>query len=147
HREGRWVAANCVGLAVLHRAGILDGLEVAAPATISRRLATLGTRVAAPRRAWVIDSKRKVFTAAGAATVHPSTIALVWPLFGEPRGPRAGARLGFAPAARREPVLAGGPGADRRRGGEGPAARRLGEGALPRLNTKRKEDHHDDSTE
>ena len=85
HAEGRWVAANCAGLSVLHRAGILEGLEVTAPATVSRRLAALGTKVATPRRAWTIEPERKVFTAAGAATVHPSTIALVlvWQLFGE----------------------------------------------------------------
>src|SRR5262245_50912 len=29
HRaEGRWVAANCAGVGVLHRAGVLDGIEV-----------------------------------------------------------------------------------------------------------------------
>lgn len=83
HAEGRWVAANCAGLAVLHRAGILEGIEVTAPATVSRRLTALGTKVISPRRAWKIDPVRKVFTAGGAATVHPSTIALVWHLFGE----------------------------------------------------------------
>jgi transcriptional regulator GlxA family with amidase domain len=83
HAEGRWVAANCVGVSVLYRAGVLDGLEVTAPATISRRLAELGARVATPRRAWGISPAQKVFTAGGAATVHPSTIALVWHLFGE----------------------------------------------------------------
>jgi putative intracellular protease/amidase len=82
HVEGRWVAANCVGVSVLHRAGVLAGLEVTAPATISRRLAALGTRVVTPRRAWVINPEARVFTAGGAATVHPSTIALVWHLFG-----------------------------------------------------------------
>jgi transcriptional regulator GlxA family with amidase domain len=83
HAEGRWVAANCVGLSVLYRAGVLEGHEVTAPATVSRRLALLGTQVATPRRAWMINPEQKVFTAGGAATVHPSTIALVWHLFGE----------------------------------------------------------------
>jgi transcriptional regulator GlxA family with amidase domain len=83
HAEGRWVAANCVGVSVLFRAGVLDGLDVTAAATISRRLMELGARVATPRRAWTISPAQKVFTAGGAATVHPSTIALVWHLFGE----------------------------------------------------------------
>jgi len=85
HRDGRWVAGNCAGVGVLHRAGVLTGLEVTAPATVSRRLTELGTTVAAPRRAWKIDPKPKIFTAAGAATVHPSTIVLAWHLFGAAR--------------------------------------------------------------
>jgi putative intracellular protease/amidase len=83
HSEGHWIAANCAGLGVLYRAGILDTPEVTAPATVSRRLANLGAHVANPRRAWLIDPERKLFTAAGAATVHSSTIALAWHLFGE----------------------------------------------------------------
>src|SRR5262245_53071023 len=75
--EGRWVAANCAGLGVLHRAGVLEGIEVTSPATLARRLPEQGTRVVRPRRAWKIVPERKVFTAGGAATVHPSTIALV----------------------------------------------------------------------
>ena len=82
-REGRWVAANCAGVGVLHRAGILAGANVTAPATLARRLPAQGTPITHPRRAWQIDRERKVFTAGGAATVHPSTIALVRELFGE----------------------------------------------------------------
>lgn len=83
HAEDRWVAANCAGVGVLHRAGILEGLEVSAPATLARRLPALGTKVMSPRRAWKVDADKKIFTSGGAATVHPSTIALVWRLFGE----------------------------------------------------------------
>ncbi|MFH0176636.1 DJ-1/PfpI family protein [Streptomyces cacaoi] len=83
HEEGRWVVGNCAGLSVLHRAGILGGSEVTAPATVARRLAQHGENVASPRRAWKIDTNRKIMTVGGAGTVHPSTIALVWHLFGE----------------------------------------------------------------
>src|SRR5262249_53847921 len=87
HRtEGRWVAANCAGLGVLHRAGVLDGTDVTAPATLARRLPHEGTRVVRPRRAWKIDPERKVFSAGGAATVHPSTIARVAHLVGQDEG-------------------------------------------------------------
>jgi len=86
HAEGRWVAGNCAGMGVLHRAGILDGVEVTAPATLTRRLQAEGTRIANPRRAWKIVPERRVFSAAGAATVHPSTIALIWHLFGDQAG-------------------------------------------------------------
>jgi transcriptional regulator GlxA family with amidase domain len=86
HAEGRWVAGNCAGMGVLHRAGILDGVEVTAPATLARRLQAEGTTIASPRRAWKIDPERRIFSAAGAATVHPSTIALVWHLFGDQAG-------------------------------------------------------------
>src|SRR5262245_26897397 len=81
--EGRWLAANCAGVGVLHRAGVLQGAEVTSPATLARRLPAEGTRVARPRRAWKINVVRRLFTAGGAATVHPSTIALVTHLFGE----------------------------------------------------------------
>jgi putative intracellular protease/amidase len=92
HAEGRWVAANCAGLSILHRAGVLVGTEVTAPATVSRRLAELGTKVSEPRVAWRIDPERKLVTVGGAATVHPSTIALAWHLF----GPAAGESLAVA---------------------------------------------------
>lgn len=83
HAEGRWVARNCAGIGVLHRAGILDGVETTAPATLTRRLQAEGTTITTPRRAWRIEPERRIFTAAGAATVHPSTIALIWHLFGD----------------------------------------------------------------
>ena len=47
HREGRWVAANCAGVGVLHRAGILAGAQVTSPATLARSLPAQGTPVAA----------------------------------------------------------------------------------------------------
>ncbi|MET8412946.1 DJ-1/PfpI family protein [Streptomyces sp. NPDC005195] len=83
HDEDRWVVGNCAGLSVLHRAGILEGSEVTAPATVSRRLQQRGEKVADPQRAWRIDAARKLMTIGGAGTVHPNTIALVWHLFGE----------------------------------------------------------------
>jgi putative intracellular protease/amidase len=86
HAEGRWVAANCAGVGVMHRAGILKGVEITAPATIIRRLQTEGTTITTPRRACAIVPERRISTAAGAATVHPSTIALIWHLFGDKAG-------------------------------------------------------------
>jgi transcriptional regulator GlxA family with amidase domain len=83
HSERRWVAGNCAGIGVLHRAGILDGVAVTAPATLSRRLSAEGATIAAPRRAWLIAPQHRIASAGGAATVHPSTIALVWHLFGD----------------------------------------------------------------
>ena len=87
HRaEGRWIAGNCAGMAVLHRAGVLQGLEVTSPATLARKLPAEGTRVVRPRRAWRIDPQNRVFSSGGAGTVHPSTMALVWHLFGDEAG-------------------------------------------------------------
>ncbi|MET7746447.1 DJ-1/PfpI family protein [Streptomyces sp. NPDC005385] len=85
HNEGRWVAANCAGVGVVFRSGILDGTRFQAAAVLGRRLKELGADVAEPRRAWSVLPEAKVFTAGGAATVHPSTIALVSHLFGEDR--------------------------------------------------------------
>lgn len=87
HRdEGRWVAANCAGMGVLHRAGVLRGVEVTSSATLARRLASEGTQVADPRRAWKIEPEQRIFSAGGAGTVHPSSIALAWHLFGDAAG-------------------------------------------------------------
>src|SRR5262245_43219952 len=61
HRhEGRWIAANCAGMGVLHRAGVLEGVEVTSPATLARRLAAEGTRVVTPRRAWKIVPEQRI---------------------------------------------------------------------------------------
>lgn len=83
HAEGRWVAANCAGVGVLHRSGILDGREITSPASLARRLPQLGARLVSPRRAWKVDAEQRIFTSGGAATVHPGTIALVRALLGE----------------------------------------------------------------
>jgi hypothetical protein len=79
------VAANCAGVGVVFRSGILDGTRFQAAAVLGRRLKELGADVAEPRRAWSVLPEAKVFTAGGAATVHPSTMALVAHLFGEQR--------------------------------------------------------------
>ncbi|MGV9707504.1 DJ-1/PfpI family protein [Streptomyces sp. NPDC003483] len=83
HHEDRWVAANCAGVGVLFRSGILDTTRFQAAAVLGRRLTELGADVAQPRRAWSLLPDAKIFTAGGAATVHPSTIALITHLFGE----------------------------------------------------------------
>lgn len=84
--EDRWVAANCAGMGVLHRAGVLANVGVTSSATLHRRLAAQGTKVVDPRRAWKIDPEHKIFSAGGAGTVHPSSIALAWHLFGDTAG-------------------------------------------------------------
>lgn len=87
HRaEGRWIAGNCAGLAPLWRSGVLNGVDITSSATLQRRLLAEGARVAIPRRAWKIVPEAKTFTAGGAGTVHPSTLALVWHLFGAAAG-------------------------------------------------------------
>ncbi|KNY16524.1 hypothetical protein AKG11_12595 [Shinella sp. SUS2] len=81
HAEGRWVAANCSGVGVLFRSGILDGKTITGPVALARRLPKLGARLLSPRLAWHTDTENKIFTSGGAGTVHPSTIALVAQLF------------------------------------------------------------------
>ncbi|MEK7946243.1 DJ-1/PfpI family protein [Pigmentiphaga sp. YJ18] len=83
HAENRWVAANCAGVGVLYRSGILDGKQITSPASLARRLPKLGADLISPRIAWKVDRNNRIFTAGGAATVHPSTIALVAELFGK----------------------------------------------------------------
>jgi putative intracellular protease/amidase len=83
--EGRWVATNCSGIGILHRAGILRDTPVTAAATVSRKLTREGVNVKVPRAMWECVPDRKIFSAAGGSAVHPSTIALIWYLFGEQR--------------------------------------------------------------
>ncbi|WP_179950185.1 DJ-1/PfpI family protein [Burkholderia sp. MSMB1826] len=83
HAEGRWVAANCAGVGVLYRAGVLNQHEITSPASLARRLPALGAKLVSPRRAWLVDHTNRIFTSGGAATVHPSTIALTRALLGE----------------------------------------------------------------
>jgi hypothetical protein len=45
-----------------------------------------GTSVVHPRTAWKIVPEQRIFSAGGAGTVHPSTIALAWHLFGDTAG-------------------------------------------------------------
>jgi putative intracellular protease/amidase len=84
--EGRWIAGNCAGVAPLWRSGVLRGVGITSSATLARRLLVEGARLASPRLAWNIAPRDKVFTAGGAGTVHPSTLALVWHLFGDEAG-------------------------------------------------------------
>ena len=81
--EGRWIAGNCAGVAPLWRSGVLKNVGITSSATLARRLAAEGARLAVPRVAWKIAPRDKVFTAGGAGTVHPSTFALIAHLFGE----------------------------------------------------------------
>jgi putative intracellular protease/amidase len=85
-QEGRWVAANCAGMGPLHRSGVIRGVPVTSSATLERRLVAEGAQVASPRLAWKISPEHKVFSAGGAGTVHPSSIALAWHLFGDAAG-------------------------------------------------------------
>jgi len=81
--EGRWVATNCSGISILHRAGILRDTPVTSPGTVSAKLAREGVNLKTPRTMWQCEPDRKIFSAAGGSAVHPSTIALVWYLFGQ----------------------------------------------------------------
>jgi putative intracellular protease/amidase len=83
HDDGRWVATNCSGCGILQRSGILGDTPVTSAATISRKLAREGANVKQPRTMWQCEPDHKLFTAAGGSAVHPSTIALVWHLFGQ----------------------------------------------------------------
>jgi hypothetical protein len=73
-------------MGVLHRAGILDGVEATAPATRARRLRAEGNSPRHPQTRVEDLPERGIFSAAGAATVHPSTIALAWHPFGDQAG-------------------------------------------------------------
>ncbi|WP_426565362.1 DJ-1/PfpI family protein [Angustibacter sp. McL0619] len=86
HAAGRVVAANCSGVGVVARAGILDDATVTSVAAIGRGLREEGFDAPATRRMWVGDPGRRVWTATGSYGVNASAVAIVAYYFGREVG-------------------------------------------------------------
>lgn len=86
HEEGRVVAANCSGVGVLARAGILDDLDVTSVAAIGRGLRQEGFSAPETRRMWVGHPGRGIWTATGSYGVNGSVVAMVAHYFGREVG-------------------------------------------------------------
>ena len=82
HESGRIVAANCSGVGLLHRAGILGDTPVTCVAAVARRLREEGANVPQPRHMWIGDPDARIWTATGSSGVHGSAVALVAHYFG-----------------------------------------------------------------
>lgn len=86
HADGKVVAANCSGVGVLARAGILDDLDVTSVAAIGRGLRDEGFNAAEVRRMWIGHPTERIWTATGSYGVNGSAVAIVAHYFGREVG-------------------------------------------------------------
>lgn len=82
----RFIAANCVGVGILQRAGVLGKTPVTCSPPISRRLKEEGANVIEPRTMWLGSPDDRMWTTAGASSINAGTVAMVAHLFGEDVG-------------------------------------------------------------
>ncbi len=77
HDQGRVVAANCSGVGVIARAGILDDTPVTCVAAVARGLRNEGFNVPKTRRMWIGRPQERIWTATGSYGVNGGSVALV----------------------------------------------------------------------
>lgn len=77
HEAGKIIAANCSGVGILHRAGILGSNPVTCVAAVTRGMREEGTTVPQPRKMWLGLPDQKLWTTTGSYGVNASTVALV----------------------------------------------------------------------
>jgi putative intracellular protease/amidase len=75
--QGRVIAANCSGVGVIARAGILDGAPVTCVAAVARGLRNEGFNVPRTRRMWIGHPEDRIWTATGSYGINGSAVALV----------------------------------------------------------------------
>jgi putative intracellular protease/amidase len=86
HGAGKVIAANCSGVGILHRAGILDGQPVTCVAAVARGMRAEGTTVPNPSHMWLGLPDSGLWTATGSYGVNGSTVAIVSHYFGSEVG-------------------------------------------------------------
>lgn len=77
HEEGKVVAANCSGVGILARAGILKDTPVTCVAAVARGLRAEGVNVPQARRMWIGRPEERIWTSTGSYGVHGGAVALV----------------------------------------------------------------------
>jgi putative intracellular protease/amidase len=77
HEVGKVVAANCSGVGILARAGILGDTAVTCVAAVARGLRAEGVNVPQARRMWIGDPEARIWTSTGSYGVHGGAVALV----------------------------------------------------------------------
>ena len=77
YEDGRVIAANCSGVGVIARAGILDAAPVTCVAAVARGLRNEGFNVPRTRRMWIGNPRERIWTATGSYGVNGSAVALV----------------------------------------------------------------------
>jgi hypothetical protein len=80
------VAANCSGVGIVERSGILGDTPVTCVSAVSRGLRHEGAIVPQPRRMWLGVPEANVWTATGSYGVNGGAVALVSHYFGREVG-------------------------------------------------------------
>ncbi|MFF4736051.1 DJ-1/PfpI family protein [Streptomyces sp. NPDC001262] len=86
HEAGKVVAANCSGVGVLARAGVLDDSPVTCVAAVARGLRAEGFNVPVGRRMWIGNPATGIWTSTGSYGVHGGAVALVAHYLGRETG-------------------------------------------------------------
>jgi len=86
HAKGKIVAANCSGVGILFRAGVLGTEPQTCVAGVARRLRSEGANIPDARRAWEKSSDGLIWTASGSYGINGATVAMVSHLYGEQVG-------------------------------------------------------------
>jgi putative intracellular protease/amidase len=86
HEAGKVIAANCSGVGIIARAGILNGGPYTCVAAVARGLRNEGYNVPTTRRMWIGDPVERIWTATGSYGVNGSAVALVAHYFGRETG-------------------------------------------------------------
>lgn len=77
HADGKVIAANCSGVGVIARAGVVDAAPVTCVAAVARGLRNEGFNVPQTRRMWIGNPDERIWTATGSYGVNGSAVALV----------------------------------------------------------------------
>lgn len=80
------VAANCSGVGILARAGVLGATPVTCVAAVARGLRAEGVNVPRARRMWLGVPESNIWTATGSYGVHGGAVALIAHYFGREVG-------------------------------------------------------------
>jgi putative intracellular protease/amidase len=77
HEAGKVIAANCSGVGIITRAGVVGDTPVTCVAAVARGLRSEGVNVPAARRMWIGRPEQRIWTSTGSYGVHGGAVALV----------------------------------------------------------------------
>ena len=77
HEAGKIIAANCSGVGVIARAGIVGDTPVTCVAAVARGLRAEGVNVPEARRMWIGRPEQRIWTSTGSYGVHGGAVALI----------------------------------------------------------------------
>ncbi|MEU8621747.1 DJ-1/PfpI family protein [Streptomyces sp. NPDC048623] len=86
HEAGRIIAANCSGVGVVARSGIVNDETLTCVAAVARGLREDGFNVPVARRMWIGDTASRLWTFTGSYGVNGGAVAMVAHYFGREVG-------------------------------------------------------------